>query len=424
MPQGITFVAADEITDKTYTEFGLCQPGLSADQLIGAKNNDATPVVAPIVAFYPNQQNGTHLNTGGSYPVVFSRIVCQDDNGNMQATDVLKESADAVCTKLENRYTIFKYNGTSFETSDYSTGNIPLPTTINEIVYFLTDYIIPVFHGEFDTFGSYENLIIERWNGTEWTATGITDGTLGATQDGNIDLGSLTLANHPKVEEAINGKFGHAWRIRCTGAITTPAVMDIAYYEYEWELEYCCLLGVGKYYDKTPGTPDTYSEVTPTNEYANMGRINFNTNPLNDPGNSLAAEYSYKIPQPGTYLLTFSNVNTTALTASCQVNGGSNIGIRIDSVTRHANIIQGMEFIFSSGLTNSGTATIEISESVKWDWYALPDGAAPGTYQNKDMELPNIPAGEIEMFYHKNDPPNFVTTTKNKQSGLMFVYEP
>ncbi len=417
MSQGITLVAADKTTNKTYTAFGLCPPGLSHEQFIGAKNNDSTAIVKPVVAFYPNQKSNTHLNTSG-YPVIFSSIICQDDNGNLQKTVVAKEAADAELTKLTSRYKVLRYNGTSY-TDVTEDATINMMASSSDKLYVGCNEIIPCLKMEFSTPGSYTGFaykISQSDNTFNTPPVDATDGTSETTSDGVVDLGTVTEAEWQK---CILSGFNMYWiEFSCT-AVTTQAVLDVLYWEYNYQLPYVCLLGTGLYYDKTA----SYTPVTPYAEYCNMGRIVFDADPCASPGNTLSGAFNYKNPQPGTYLLTFSNINTTAKTANCQVNAGSDIGIRIDSVTIHENIVPGMKLIFSSGLTATDTATIEISESVKWDWYALPDGSVPGTYQNKDLELPDIAAGDIEMFYHKNIPSSTATTTKNKQSGIVFIYE-
>ncbi len=256
------------------------------------------------------------------------------------------------------------------------------------------------------------------WNGTEWTSSGITDGTLGSTQDGDINLGSITPANHPKVQ--VNGKYGHAFRIGCS-SVTTQAILDVAYWQWNYELEKCALLGNALFYDKTVG--GDYTAVTPYAQYPNRGRVVFDADPL-FAGSSLKAAYSYKNPQPGDYDLTFSDINTTAKTAKCQVNGGSDIGITCDNKTPNYQVIPGMYLIFNNAsvLSDTDTTTIPISESIKYLNYAKDTGAGPDTYYNGDLTLNSTPVNGNRTFYHGYFPDIDVDCTKNTQYTRIIAY--
>ncbi len=392
---------------------GVVIPGMSSEEKLVLTNQDADA----ILSFFPSMQNNAYQNTSGN-AVTFADVICIDDNDNIQKTDVARSDADADCTQLAERGKIYRYTGSGFDATDYSTGDVPLMNGATHYVYFLSDYLIPVFHCEFKTFGVYADWVIERWNGTAWTATGITDGTLGSTQDGDVNLGSITPANHPKVR--VNGKYGHAFRIGCSG-VTTQAILDVAYWQWNYELKKCALLGEAIFYDKTAG--GVYSEVTPWAQYSNWGRVVFNADPL-AAGSSLKAAYSYKNPQPGDYNLTFSDINTTAKTAKCQVNGGSDIGITCDNKTPNYQVIPGMYLIFNNAsvLAVTDTTTISISESIKYLYYAKDTGAGPDTYYNGDLTLDDTPVNGNRTFYHGYFPPLAVDCTKNTHYTRINAY--
>lgn len=173
------------------------------------------------------------------------------------------------------------------------------------------------------------------------------------------------------------------------------------------------ILGTGSYFMKDDSVTPVYTPLSPSVVEANYGKITFASDPTGgDPAHTVVGDFSIKLPQPDTYLLTFPSVNT------CSINGGSAVGILANDVYKNTNVISGMEIVFSSSLAITDTATIQISFALDSCYLKLPAGA----YANKDLSLGNIAAGAVASFYFKQAPDVTETSTDNSRCIEIFAY--
>ncbi len=425
------------------------------EKKLGVKNNKVSGDLKSVdIEFFPGlKDNFIDL------PVSFFNIIRRTTGGTLQVTSVVKEHADAVATKLQNRDKFYRKSGTTY--TAYDTGNISFMATSSEEFHFLMNELYFAVYLEILTAGDYSGLTLTYWNGTAYTSMPVdfSDGTSGFTVDGRIFFGSLEgLAERNE----INGLYMYDVKVTCSG-VTTQAVADVGYYDSVYQLPKSCLYGKPSNYYRKNGS--SYLSISDADaEYSNMGIFAFKTDPLSS-GESLAIEYYYKNPQPGTHTLTFhhvasatwgaetlfsegayceptslngfyyeattggttgeteptfpttpgSTVSDGSVVWTCRqgtgvplfvkIDGGIAISITCDAIKKYTTILEGCEFSFDTTALVTQSVSFTISEDLKWFWFALDSSGSPGTYENNDCLLGDILNGEVEAFWLKVIPP-------------------
>lgn len=406
MASNLTLTDTDLVTALSYLNLGTVTPGKTTEKLIGVKNNTASTLENITSRFFPGLKNNFTLNTSGT-PVVSTSVIKRTEAGTDQIVQVAKEDIDAELTARTARDYCFLYNGSTY--TDYSTGNVSFMNGSTHKVYIGADELFRAIKFEFSTPGSYTGLAFKYWNGTAWTALpgDKTDGTSSLTSDGVLFLGTLTPSLW--VKKTVYGVSAYWIEVSCT-AVTTQAVADVLYWTYVYSLPYNCLWGTGTYYEKSDDATPTYTERTPIYEYASNGLVVYNSEPNTDTANhSMVGAFYYKTPQPGTYLLTFPTTST------CSVNGGSAVSITADGSTSNTNVIPGLSIVFSASLADTDTATVTVSNTAKYVWYATNSSGTPGTYQNSDLNIGSIAADAVTGIWIKLQPPAEEAVADNLQ---------
>lgn len=409
MPAGVFSLtnSSGTVIDAVTQEIGAIPPGNeNADIKYGIKNNGSSAVV-PIVSFYPGLVDGQHSNTSGN-AISSVRVVRASLAGILKTVSIVKEDSGNELVEFTDRGKVFlKSAGGSF--TDYSTGDVSFMADPGDYLYIGFNEILRNYNFEFSTPGSYSDFAWKYSDAEDedsFTAMpgDYSDGTTGTTINGILALGTLTPALWKKT--TINGYRMYWLRAECS-AVTTQSIADLLTPKYVYSLPHQFIEGLTSVYEKDDGVTPGYSDLTSniTYDLANLGMVIFNSDPLSDPAHTLVGEYSYKIPQEGTYNLTFPS------TITCSVNGGSAVGITADGSYKNINVIPGLEIVFNSGIAISNTATIEIADGLKYSWYAEDSGGSPGTYQNKDLTLASTGAGETTYFHYKQEPWVDVETT-------------
>ena len=415
----LALTSSDLATEISYYLFGDLGAGKLLDTLFGIKDKTGEGVNNVYGRIFPNLKNRVVTNNV-EYPIYAAFVLRKDNNGVLQLTTVAREDANAVLTKRTEREGCYLYNGTSY-IDKTATATIPFPTSASEKVYFGCDFPYRSLHLEFSTFGSYTGLAFKYWDATDlaWKELPIdySDGTSGTTQDGNLNLGTLTW-DDLWIKKKISAKRMLWIEVSCT-AVATPAVADVAYWDYTYDFPKHFIYGQPLYYEKDDEVSPGYTDplATQVYDYCNMGRVVFDAEPLSDPTNhSLVSAYQYKNPQAGTYNFTFASAT------SCQVNGGTAFTFIANPAVSNYVAIPGMDIRFNTGITASSTATAEVSEALKYLFYALPNGSVAGTYQNKDISIGNILADAVNGLYIRFAPPVTVNLTKNS-NNIHFFFE-
>ncbi|OQA16919.1 MAG: hypothetical protein BWY64_02378 [bacterium ADurb.Bin363] len=208
-------------------------------------------------------------------------------------------------------------------------------------------------------------------------------------------------------------------RVECSTR-TTRAESDVLHWTWVYNYPHHFLLGSADIYTKSDDTTPVYTDIRGeiVYDYPNLGWVVFDNNPIAaNPTYSIVGEYSYKLPQSGEYTLDFPTDST------CQVNGGVVKGIIADGKYIHTNIIDGLELVFTDNVQELNQAFIEISDALKYTWYAPDLDDSPGTYQNSDLTLASIASGEVGYFWLKQAPHVSVDTDDNTREVEAFAYE-
>ena len=468
----LSLVDTDLTTAILSKQFGVIPGGQEKSYRLGYKNNNAGTLANIQAACWPDIVGGQPQGK-----IKSAIVICMNGAQEKQATAVTRESSDAIATPLKLMGKVFTYDGSNY--TPIADGDpIPFPTSSNKKVYILLDYIVLNYYFGFSDFGSYSGFAIKCYNGSAYAVpTGLTDGTNGAAQDGNVNFGTVDQVIWQK--DTIQGFSGYGIEISCTG-VTTPAVADEAYTNLVYQLPHSCILGVpSAYWDKTAG--GSYSAVgTPELEYCNKGVFAYNTNPLAE-GSSLAIAHSYKNPQPDTYVITFHYVNSAiwsagtafalnsfveptvlngyyyeATTATgnssgieptwpttpgstvvdgsitwtcrqgtgtipfCKVNRGTAIAVTLDGTRYHYGVIPGVQIVFQSNILITDSCSIKISEALENLWYAK-DGDT--NFVNRDYIVTvSLASGAVVPITFKDNPPIGVTSTDNNRRFQFYGY--
>jgi len=345
----------------------------------------------------------------------------QDTAGNIQKTDVLKETANGILTKKTDRITAYFYNGSTY--TDVSSGNVTFPKNTTEKLYIGSDYIYRNIYTNQTTPDGGSGLVFKYYNLNDTAFSALpgdaSDGTSGQTTAGTYFLGTLTPSIYGKSK--INDTYKYWIEVSRTTTTTTPAICDILYWDNVFQFSYPCLFGTPSLYIKSAdATPIYTANSAYAYLYGNFGEVVYNSNPL-AAGEELTADFSYKLPIIDDHTVVFSDSTT------CAVDGGSNITVVSDGETDNTNVIDGINFRFSSSTNNGDTFTAEISELLKHLWYANDSYGNAGTYQNLDLAMDNggttsFIADIIYPFWVKFMLPSDIITTKNSQCVSGYCY--
>ncbi len=415
--EDLILVADDGVTEKTYIDSGVNVPGTDYTVQLGLKGNGQIPTLC----WWQDMVNHRAVNKTNSvsgqncFPVNFARIIKRNENDVFQKSQVAKE--DPVLgklTKVESRGKCFRYNSSTGQYTDFSTGNITFMQTATDYVIFGIDEWVKNLYINITTPGVYAGSV--EWEISDgegdWSSlpSGSADGTAGLTAPGNVYLGDVTQLLWKKQEENAYKMLYLKAKFSVGTVITTPPEADEVYWNYVYDTPYPCLFGNGTYYNCDNALTSIYAEVTPAFEYCNMGRVVFDTDPLGgDVSHDLRADYYYKNPPPGLYSLVVQNVNSTSGQAQIVVNEGSPIGIAFVGNPMY-NVLTGMELFFNLALTDGDQADIDISEAMKHIWYSF-DGE---TFVNADLPFAEaIASGSVGYFWVKFAPPVDYPVNKN-----------
>jgi hypothetical protein len=384
----------------TSLNWGKCKAGKTITKQLRAVNNAEYDLVSVSAEFWPGMRLNSHQNTNNQ-PVVTSKVIRSDYTGTKKILHVDETEADGELTLRTNRDKVFLYNSGSATFSDYSSGNISCMALANDYLYIGFEVIARNFWAEVDTAGNYGTLTFQYSDDendpTSFTAcSGVVDGTSKFTVDGNIYFGALTQATWKRT--TINGYCLYWIRIKAA-SVTTQAVLDVGYPNFIYTATKSCIYGRFTCYSKSADPTPVYSAATPTFSYENMGMVAYSSDPTSGGTETMWADFYYKIPQPGEYLLTFPT------TATCSVNGGGAVSIVADGSTINTNVIAGIELVFSASLTDADTATIRISDLLNYLWYAEDSGGSPGTWQNYDFTIGDIDEEDYTAFHIKAELP-------------------
>ena len=239
------------------------------------------------------------------YPLPISNmnIIKRNNKAELQIVEVVKEDTDAVAAQIYPRDKFYRIDnsGATPAYTAYDTGNITLMQLSTDEFVLIGNYPYPGAYFEIDTAGNYTGLTFKYWNGTAKVSmpAGFSDGTSGFTVSGYIAFKNSSLVRRKN----INGVYGFPLLyITCTG-VTTPAVASAGYFANVFELPKCFIAGKITSYWKKNGGYNTAAD--PDLALYNRGLVAYETSPLSA-GESLACEYSYKLPQPKEYDLVFS----------------------------------------------------------------------------------------------------------------------
>lgn len=384
-------------TNLTSKLLGKLKPGKILTQELRAVNNTDYTLLDIVAEFWTGLQNNSHLNTSG-LPINTSRIIRSNYTGTKQVVHVDEVDADAELTLRTTRDKVFLYDGSSVYT-DYTSGNVYCVADTNDYLYIGQEVInrninFAVSGG---TAGSYGALTFEfsddEDDGTSFTAcTGVVDGTSGFTVDGNVYVGDLTQSTWKRA--TVNGYCLYWIRVKAA-SVTTQAIFDVLHPNHIYVSSYSCIYDRFTCYTKSSDPTPVYAAANPTFTYENRGWVSYASDPTAGGTLDIVADFYYKIPQPGTYLLTFPS------TTSCSVNGASAVTINPDGITKSLNVIPGIEIIFNTSLTTSDTATIVVSDTLKYMYYADDSGGSPGTWQAYDYTVGDIDVDDYETFHIK-----------------------
>lgn len=370
------------------------------------------------VDFWPNLKNGQHDNVSPGAPVKSVKVIRQNSTDEFQVTSVAKESADGVLTRVKSLTKMFLYSGGVY-TEYTDADSISLLSDPTDMVVVMCDRIMPSLYFDIKDAGSYTGLLCEIWDGDDRAPcpTGESDGTGGWTVPGRWLLGAVTESVWKKT--VINGVSGYPVFFTCTG-VTAQATTQTGglYWDIVYQFPKSCLFKTDTllaFSEKDNGEPAGYNSIlsTPFSTYGNLGIVTFDTNPLNDMDNYfLVADYYYKNPQPGEYVITFPDD-----IQHCKVNDGSSIAIIADGAIKHYNIIPGCEVIFYSTLQVGDSCTVRIAESLQ---YA--DFSTDGTTYGDRAVIGNMSTGQALAFYVRQMPPMAATGTYNSRNMSPYAY--
>ncbi len=379
---------------------GKCKAGKTYTKQLRAVNNAAYDLVGVSAEFWPGMRLNSHQNTNNQ-PVVTSQVIRSDYTGTKQVSHIDETEADGELTLRTDRDKVFLYNSGGGTYTDYSSGDVSCMNATGDYLYIGFEVICRNFWAEVSTPGNYGTLTFsysdDEDDPTSFTScTGVVDGTSKFTVDGNIYFGALTQATWKRT--TINGYCLYWIRVKAA-SVTTQAVLDVLYPNFIYTATKSCIYGRFTCYSKSADPTPVYSAATPTFSYENRGWVAYDADPTSGATETMWADFYYKNPQPGEYLLTFPTITT------CSVNGGGAVDIVADGSTYNTNIIAGMRIVLSASLTDADTATIRISDFLNYLWYAEDSGGSPGTWQAYDLTLGDIVEDSYTTFHIKFEPP-------------------
>lgn len=402
---------AEELISLPLSRIG---PGRIDEKKLGVKNKFSSELIDLKLAWWPDLENGTFINSVGS-PIV-SAAVLVEENQTKKTTSVLREDTDGQLSQRTTRDPVIRYDSVADDYyTYYPTGDILMMAAAGDYMYFLFEFPVRNLWGEVKTPGNYGTLSWEKSISSGWSSITPTDNMSGFTVDGNIDFGAGVETSW--VRTTIKGVTGYGIRVKAA-SVTIQAELDVCYANFVYDLPKCLLFGKGDYYSKSSG--GSYSPVTPDFEYPGHGIIAFNSDPLTA-AVSLHANYTYKNPQPKEYALTFSESGGQW---KCSVDGGSAIDITANGTYVNKQLISGVGIVFSSGITTSDQAKIPVSPSLKSLWFAQDSGGSPSTFENNDITLvASLVADGTHPFWMKREHFSTADVTKNDYYCKTFFYE-
>jgi hypothetical protein len=394
----------------TEIDYGVVSPGEVKAKELQYQNNSTVNIASAVNFNFPGMLSDTWENASVSPNLITNaRIIRESSQGIKQTVSVVKESCPDL-TLFTGRCKCLEYIGGVWTVRD--TGAVNFPATAGDKTYILCDERILNLYYKPGTPGSYSNLGMKIHNGTSWvTPASLSDGTSKLSVEGRIKIPATDAEDWRKVliEDSTNNMtyWGYAVEFSTTDASPTQAIStsDGFRWEYAYDLPNCMLYGDGEYHTKSDAVTPTFSDITAnvTYEYGNIGRIVFEDDPLSGtPTYTLVAEYSYKTPSPGVYVIDVVSSSTVTVT----IDGGSAsapIGVSTVAGNKNRNIIQGMEITLNTTITVGDQATVTISEMAKYLWLSLADNY--NDYVNKDLTVGAIAVGSSVTVYTKFIPP-------------------
>lgn len=405
--------------------YGQMSPGKKFFKSFSFENNSGENFTASNLCIFPQPKNNTFENTSGT-PLKSIETIAKDGS-NWLTEDIDKDNFEGELTRKVYRGRVYKYNTVTDTWTDYSSGNITFPTSVNEKLFIGLDFICFNLKLAFSTPGNYASSIFKYSSDNSGTFSAMpgdfSDETSDFSGDGNIFLGSLTRAlwKKTRLDNSTVGfnQYCH-WLEVSFGAVTQGAVASTFEVEYVYDFDYTCLFGDATIYEVTDDATPVYTEKTPNIEYLYRGFVCYHSSPLSSPTDELRADYSYKLPQPGTYSLAFSYSEDP--TPEFQVSVDEGTPIAVTAGTIQDDIIEGLNIFIDSSADDGDEAEIEISELCQYIEFATDNAGSPNTFYNKDIDLGAILSEGTETFYLQINLPSTITNTDNTQYAKFFPY--
>jgi len=478
----IQLVDTDQSTLVTDVPGGTIKAGDALIKKLGLKNNKSSGGLASVkVECFPGVKDNQV-----ALPISGLQIVRRNQGGEMQVTSVAKEAltlSTAVMRTLREKV-YRKTTGSLFV--DYPDGTPITMLSTGETTYFGCNEIYFSYLCNVTTAGSYTSLTYEISRGSDtWLdiTSLVTDGTNAFSVAGSNVITLPSSVGTSWAKDTINGLTMYWLRITCATCTTTAILGTASYWNLVFQLPKTCLLGVADNFYKRTTAPAFTLVSRPDKEYSNMARFAYITSPINaGAGDTLCVAYTYKNPQPDSYVFTFHHAQTSTWVASTSyasnslvepttlntyyyevtAGGGGNSGsteptwpttvgntvvdgdltwtcrqgtgvplfckinnevpaisIVCNGSLRHYSVLPGCELVFSSGALVSNTVTVIISKDLEFFWLSL-DGSS---WSNQDLTVGNIAEAGTSAFWIKVCPHIGESGSDNERYIIIYARE-
>lgn len=405
----------------TELDLGYVDPGAEKSFEFQYQNTSGKSLTGITHFPFPGIQNDTHENTVNN-PILAVEIIRQSAQGVNQTATLAKESADSACTAFEQRVKCYEYIGGTF--TERTTGAVSFPASASDKVYLMSDRKILNFRIIPDTAGNYTGFTAKIWTGAAYEEpAGLVDGSSGASVEGVVQIDAASAANWVKKKLTGTGitspVTGYIVEISVT-AVTTQAITTAGglYWEYAYELPKHFLKGVGAYWKYT--SPSSYVQIYPTYEYANLGLIVFQDNPISG-ATGIRCDIEYKLPQDGLYEIVATGANTVTVEKD---GGGASAGIGVQAGLNpisgayylNKNVVFGMNIVLDT-LVALDAGNFTVSDKLRYVDWSLDDV----TYVNNDLALSDMANAAKQTVYGIYSPPMSSQESENELFFEFFV---
>lgn len=401
---------------------GYVDPGAEKAFEFQYQNTSGKSLTNIVHCPYPGIQNDIHENTVNN-PILGIEVIRQSAQGANQTATLAKEDGDSECTAFEQRVKCYEYISGTF--TERTTGAVNFMASASDYVIQMCDRKILNTYFNPGTPGSYTGFDIQLWNGSTWFSPTKTDGTSGLSTAGAIRIAAASAASWQKLKLTGTGitspVTGYPIKYKCT-AVTTQAVSAVGglYWEYAYELPKHFLKGTGEYWLYT-ASPEDYTQIYPTYEYANLGLIVFQDDPFSGGGDEIRCDIEYKLPQNGLYEIVATGANTVTVEKD---SGGASAGIGVQTGLNpitgnyylNKNVVAGMNVVFDT-LAASDAGNFTVSAALRYiDW-----SDDDSTYYNNDIPLSNMADDQKQTVYGIFSPPMDSQESANEVYFEFFV---